>query len=208
MSVGKSTAMSPGPPVFLPTRSAPKTTSSPSACRSRTAGRRSSSTAIGRGGPAADVSLRRRGRQLTFQVGPCRGGALVFGADGALTGWEGRGTLTVDGTPWLEAGCDLLVYSADAAPIVAANCLVVLPLGPGGVRLHRAGAACGAVAAEVGEVTAGAWRTLRALTLERAGAGAGASVRWSALDARGMVLVGTPAAVAEAARGVAAELHR
>ena len=158
------------------------------------------------GGAAAKVCLRARGLEVLFEIGPCRGGAIVFDGAGRIVAWEGRGTLVVGGQSLLSATDDIMVYSAGGLPLTASESLVVLPFGQGSLRLHGTVARRGASHAVVGEVAAGAWRTLSAAAVTQEGAGA--VVRWSAADSRDIVLVGSPGGITAAASSVVEDLHR
>jgi len=113
---------------------------------------------------------------------------LVVGRDGALKAAGCFGTIGKNGHELLGGTTRFFAVAQDGMDLAASARLLVLPIGPGEVRIARADRAT--LSAETGEVRNGAWQRFGPLALRRSGEGVALGI--SAGHARDMVRIERP----------------
>jgi len=113
---------------------------------------------------------------------------LIVGRDGVLKAAGCFGTIGKNGHELLGGTTRFFAVAQDGMDLAASARLLVLPIGPGEVRIARADRAT--LSAETGEVRNGAWQRFGPLALRRSGEGVALGI--SAGHARDMVRIERP----------------
>lgn len=140
---------------------------------------------------------------LSLRVDREQLGWAHLGRDGAVLGVLAQGDVSCRG-PVVSGGGPLLVLSRDGEDLRDSAALAVVPLSAGRVVLHSRHNWVAPVAV-LGEVRAGAWQELGRLPLRTDGGELALDLAEDMLDA--VVLVAEPAALADTARRLVAEVR-